>query len=168
MTNVCERWAIDHTNALQGAWFNGVGFETWENVWGTWNGITPRDGEQIRRLHVLLGFLGGRGYLQSQEWLPHSGTDQPDAVFASYWPLKSSAAWTVRKTPLKEPDLQCVNRSICQDKLRTNTGTGKNDVLFSAGRLPRSESDRQRQSQACERTVASCWRELALLRSLGG
>jgi iron(II)-dependent oxidoreductase len=118
MTNVCERWAIDHTNALQGAWFNGVGFETWENVWGTWNGITPRDGEQIRRLHVLLGFLGGRGYLQSQEWLPHSGTDQPDAVFASYWPLKSSAAWTVRKTPLKEPVSQCVNRSICQDKHR--------------------------------------------------
>ena len=31
MTNVCERWALDHTNALQGAWFNGVGFETWEN-----------------------------------------------------------------------------------------------------------------------------------------
>jgi hypothetical protein len=26
MTNVCERWAQDHTNALQGAWFNGVGF----------------------------------------------------------------------------------------------------------------------------------------------
>ena len=23
MTNVCERWAQDHTNALQGAWFNG-------------------------------------------------------------------------------------------------------------------------------------------------
>lgn len=33
MTHVCERWSQDHTNAMQGAWFNGVGFETWENVW---------------------------------------------------------------------------------------------------------------------------------------
>ena len=57
-------------------------------------------GEQIRRLGVLLRFLGGRGYLQSQGWLPHSGTHHP-ALFASYWPLQHentaavrSAAWT--------------------------------------------------------------------------
>lgn len=62
---------------------------------GTWNGITERDGEQIRRLHILLRFLGKRGYLRSQGWLPHSGTDQPNSVFASYWPLHDSAAWTV-------------------------------------------------------------------------
>ena len=46
-------------------------------------------------------FLGGRGYLQSPGWLPHSGTDHP-ALFASYWPLEragqvTSAAWTVVK-----------------------------------------------------------------------
>lgn len=71
---------------------------------GTWNGITQRDGEQIRRLRTLMRFLGGRGYLQSSEWLPHSGTTYPDALFSSYWPLltdgdargqPSSAAWTV-------------------------------------------------------------------------
>ena len=43
--------------------------------------------------------VGGRGYLQSQGWLPHSGTTHP-ALFASYWPLTeggktTSAAWTV-------------------------------------------------------------------------
>jgi hypothetical protein len=53
-----ERWSKDHTNALQHALFNGDGFESWENVWGTWNGITPRDGEQIRRVGSLLRFLG--------------------------------------------------------------------------------------------------------------
>jgi formylglycine-generating enzyme required for sulfatase activity len=70
-------------------------------VQGTWNGITGRDGEQIRRLRVLMRFLGERGYLQSSGWLPHSGTDHP-ALFASYWPLEkdgevTSAAWTVVK-----------------------------------------------------------------------
>lgn len=96
MTHVCERWSQDHQNALQFAWFNGVGFETWENVWGTWIGITEMDGETIRRLGVLLRFLGGsRDYLQSPGWTPHSGTSTPDSAFASYWPLKDSAAWTV-------------------------------------------------------------------------
>ena len=33
MTNICERWSKDHTNALQYALFNGDGFESWENVW---------------------------------------------------------------------------------------------------------------------------------------
>ena len=32
MTNVCERWSKNHTNALQYALFNGDGFESWENV----------------------------------------------------------------------------------------------------------------------------------------
>ena len=38
LTNICERWSKDHTDALQYALFNGDGFESWENVWGTWNG----------------------------------------------------------------------------------------------------------------------------------
>ena len=43
LVNVCDRWNKNKTDNLQAAWFNGVGYETWENVWGTWNGITPRD-----------------------------------------------------------------------------------------------------------------------------
>eukprot|EP01052_Picozoa_sp_SAG31_P019027 SAG31_NODE_1371_length_8605_cov_20.357630_4_plen_428_part_00 len=75
-------------------------------VWGTWNGITARDGEQIRRLRLLLNFLGGRGCLQSQGWLPHSGTNHR-ALFASYWPLEdsdgvTSAAWTVVSRGLEQ------------------------------------------------------------------
>eukprot|EP01050_Picozoa_sp_SAG11_P011577 SAG11_NODE_1237_length_5426_cov_4.878543_4_plen_1325_part_00 len=98
MTNICERWSKNHTNALQYALFNGDGFESWENVWGTWNGITERDGEQIRRVGTLLRFLGGRGYLQSTGWVPHSPTTDPYNLFASYWPSDKgdgSAAWTV-------------------------------------------------------------------------
>ena len=95
LTNICERWSKDHTNALQYALFNGDGFESWENVWGTWNGITPRDGEAIRRVGALSRFLGGRGYLQSQQWIPHVITTAPGMLFASQWPLAGSVAWTV-------------------------------------------------------------------------
>merc|ERR1719272_2877024 len=109
MTNICERWSKDHTNALQYALFNGDGFESWENVWGTWNGITQRDGEAIRRVGSALRFLGGRGFLQSPGWVPHSPTAAPGTLFASMWPLGAdsgrlssgapgapgSVAWTV-------------------------------------------------------------------------
>ena len=39
MTHICERWSTNHTDNLQNAFFNGVGFESWENVFGVWNGI---------------------------------------------------------------------------------------------------------------------------------
>ena len=71
---------------------------------GTWNGITERDGEQIRRVAVLLRFLGSRGYLQSQEWIPHSPTADSANLFASFWPLDDkTAAWTVVNRNLTGP-----------------------------------------------------------------
>jgi hypothetical protein len=72
MTNVCDRWAQSKTDNLQSAWFNGEGYESWENVWGTWNGITPRDGEAIRRVATMLRFFGSTGHLTSSEWEPHT------------------------------------------------------------------------------------------------
>ena len=53
MVNVCDRWARDKTDDLQSAFFNGVGYESWENVWGIWNGITPRDAEALRRISKI-------------------------------------------------------------------------------------------------------------------
>ena len=50
MVNVCDRWDKDKTDDLQAAFFNGVGYETWENIWGIWNGITARDAEALRRI----------------------------------------------------------------------------------------------------------------------
>ena len=53
MVNISDRWARDKTDDLQFAFFNGVGWESWENVWGIWNGITPRDGEATRRVATM-------------------------------------------------------------------------------------------------------------------
>jgi len=72
MTNVCDRWAHSKTDNLQMAWFNGDGYETWENVWGNWNGITPHDAEAIRRVAAMLRYFGKEGFLQSPGWEPHA------------------------------------------------------------------------------------------------
>ena len=34
MTNICRRWDTDRNDALQHAWFNGIGYVAWENIWG--------------------------------------------------------------------------------------------------------------------------------------
>eukprot|EP00662_Eupelagonemidae_sp_cell21_P023542 gene23542-58540_t len=64
-SNFCERWQQVKIPALQTQWFNGDGYETWENVWGTWNGITERDSEAIRRVGTMLRFFGRRGFLHA-------------------------------------------------------------------------------------------------------
>ena len=96
MELLVDRWAKDRTYDIQWAWFNGVGLVSWENVWGTWNGITERDGEAIRRVATMLRYFGARGFLQSTGWIPHSPTLQP-GVFASQWPLthNGQTLWTL-------------------------------------------------------------------------
>ena len=101
---VCRRWDMDRRNAIQHAWFNGIGYESWENVWGIWNGITPRDGAYLRRLRPIYDLLGPRGFdlLGSEGWEPHTPILQPHSVFASYFPHGGvpaggcpTAAWTL-------------------------------------------------------------------------
>ena len=53
MVNISDRWNRNKTDNLQFAFFNGVGWESWENIWGIWNGITPRDGEATRRMATI-------------------------------------------------------------------------------------------------------------------
>ena len=53
MVNISDRWNRDKTDDLQFAFFNGVGWESWENIWGIWNGITPRDAEATRRVATI-------------------------------------------------------------------------------------------------------------------
>ncbi len=92
MINVCERWAKNRTDGLQSAFFNGVGYETWENVWGIWNQLTPRDAEAVRRIAMIERAVPE--LLTSAEWQPHFPTLQAAAgVYASRFPGRGQTLW---------------------------------------------------------------------------
>lgn len=90
MVNVCERWALDRTNGLQSAFFNGVGYESWENVWGIWNQLTPRDAEALRRIRTI--YRGVPDLLVRANWEPHVKTLQ-EGVYASRFSGKYRNLW---------------------------------------------------------------------------
>ena len=92
MVNISDRWNRNKTDDLQFAFFNGVGWESWENVWGIWNGITPRDGEATRRMAAIE--RGVAPFLVSPEWEPLYPTTFY-GIFASRWPLGEQAVWTL-------------------------------------------------------------------------
>ena len=92
MVNISDRWNRAKTDDLQFAFFNGIGWESWENIWGIWNGITPHDAEATRRVATIERLIAP--FLISQKWEPffpmlHFG------VFASRWPLSGDTVWTI-------------------------------------------------------------------------
>jgi len=92
MVNISDRWKRDKTDDLQFAFFNGIGWESWENVWGIWNGITPRDAEATRRVATIERAIAP--FLISTEWEPFAPT-LCYGVFASRWPLGEQTVWTI-------------------------------------------------------------------------
>jgi len=92
MVNISDRWKRDKTDNLQFAFFNGVGWETWENIWGIWNGITSRDAEATRRVATLERAMAP--FLVSADWEPLAPM-LAYGVFASRWPLKDQALFTI-------------------------------------------------------------------------
>jgi formylglycine-generating enzyme required for sulfatase activity len=92
LTHVCDRWAHDRTEMLQHAFFNGDGYESWENVWGIWNGVTPRDAEVLRRISAIYRTLPE--LLISAEYEPFTPTMKKD-VYATKFPGKHATLWTM-------------------------------------------------------------------------
>jgi gamma-glutamyl hercynylcysteine S-oxide synthase len=86
------RWLRDKTDDLQYAFFNGEGWESWENVWGIWNGVTPRDGEATRRVATMERAVAP--FFASQSWEPLYPTEHY-GVFASRWPSGNQSLWTI-------------------------------------------------------------------------
>jgi gamma-glutamyl hercynylcysteine S-oxide synthase len=92
MVNISDRWNRNKTDDLQFAFFNGVGWESWENIWGIWNGITPHDAEATRRVATIE--RGVAPFLVSQDWEPFSPMLH-FGVFSSRWPLGDDTVWTI-------------------------------------------------------------------------
>jgi hypothetical protein len=67
-------------------------------IWGIWQGLTPRDAGALKRLGPLLRFFGrSRHFLQSAGWVPHTAMLQSESVgvYASAWPVEEETLWTV-------------------------------------------------------------------------
>jgi formylglycine-generating enzyme required for sulfatase activity len=92
MVNVCDRWNRTKTDNLQFAFFNGEGWESWENIWGIWNGISPRDSEATRRIATIE--RGFASFLASQDWEPYYPMHLY-GLFASRWPNGGDSLWTI-------------------------------------------------------------------------
>jgi gamma-glutamyl hercynylcysteine S-oxide synthase len=90
--NIQGRWNRDKTDDLQFAFFNGEGWESWENVWGIWNGVTPRDGEATRRMATIERAVAP--FFASAGWEPFYPMHFY-GVFASRWPMGDRTVWTI-------------------------------------------------------------------------
>ena len=92
MVNISDRWNRGKTDNLQFAFFNGEGWESWENIWGIWNGITPRAGEATRRVATIERAVAP--FLTSPQWEPLYPMHRY-GVFASRWPHDDDTLWTI-------------------------------------------------------------------------
>jgi formylglycine-generating enzyme required for sulfatase activity len=92
LTHVCDRWAHDRTEMLQDAFFNGDGYESWENVWGIWNQVSDRDAVALRRISAIYRTVPE--VLASPDYEPFTLTVQ-SGVFATKFTRAGETLWTL-------------------------------------------------------------------------
>jgi gamma-glutamyl hercynylcysteine S-oxide synthase len=90
--NIENRWSRNRTSDLQHAFFNGIGYVAWENVFGFVNQFTERDAETLRRVAAVQRQFARE--LTSAEWRPYERTLQI-GIFASRWPGEGRTLWTL-------------------------------------------------------------------------
>ena len=92
MINYENRWGRDRNNDLQYIFFNGVGYNAWENIWGIWNQFTPRDAASLRRIATVERKFAP--LMVSMDWQPYVATLQA-GVFASRFPGEGATLWNI-------------------------------------------------------------------------
>ncbi|KAI8887578.1 DUF323-domain-containing protein, partial [Backusella circina FSU 941] len=106
-----HKWCRNKTQMIQHAFFNGIGIEMWENVFGTWNQVTPRDGEALRRTSSILRCFGS-DFLANSEWEPHCPCVRWESVYSSkfrHYKNKEQLLWTfINKGPVEAVGHQIV------------------------------------------------------------
>jgi iron(II)-dependent oxidoreductase len=90
MPDISDRWARDKTRDLHAAFFNGIGYVSWENIWGIWNQITDRDAEALRRVSSVERQFAD--LIVSPDWEPFVPTLQR-GVFGTYFPGAGVTLW---------------------------------------------------------------------------
>lgn len=89
--NITNRWATNKTNDLQYAFFNGIGYNAWENIWSIWNQVPDRYAEAIRRIATI--YREFPDAWSNENWEPHIPVLQK-GVFASKFPDKNKVIYT--------------------------------------------------------------------------
>jgi formylglycine-generating enzyme required for sulfatase activity len=90
-THICERWASEHRTQLHNMLFNRAGFVAWQNVWGIYRKMVPRDAELLRRVARVLAEVDRvlPPADADTEWLPFLADvvapQHAAALFASVW-----------------------------------------------------------------------------------
>ncbi|TLY47523.1 MAG: formylglycine-generating enzyme family protein, partial [Gammaproteobacteria bacterium] len=92
MINYENRWGRNRSNDLQHIFFNGIGYNAWENLWGIWNGLTRRDAATLRRIATI--FRQFSAQITGADWRPYAPTLQAD-LFASEFPCDGVTLWTL-------------------------------------------------------------------------
>jgi formylglycine-generating enzyme required for sulfatase activity len=92
MINYENRWGRDRNADFQFIFFNGVGYNAWENIWGIWNQLTPRDAATLRRIAAIQRQFAP--LMTSMDWRPYAATLQA-GIFASRFPREGLCAWTL-------------------------------------------------------------------------
>ncbi|MGO1071066.1 formylglycine-generating enzyme family protein [Lysobacter sp. CA199] len=92
MINYENRWGRDRNHDLQYIFFNGVGYNAWENIWGLWNQLTERDAEALRRIATIERAFAA--HMVSAHWRPYARTLQA-GVFASRFPHQGANVWNL-------------------------------------------------------------------------
>ena len=125
LTHICERWAQDRTGGLHHFWFNGIGYESWENVWGVWNQFTPFHAAMLKRMATILRGLDGITSSPDTVWNPHvpfafedaACTEQSDDVFVSQF--KTGARTLYAMVHRADDEHESVYLSLpCEDSMR--------------------------------------------------